>query len=142
MLSLTTSRLNPSCLPPLNAKPGTNLLPVPGFHSIEVLTYPLMVVDESAVKTGLGFSSAWINDGRLTSPTAARPNVHLFTFITVPSVLFCFFLICRNKGDGLHFVCALLKTSTADASILATSPRGRAKTLSSGHAFLPEAQIC
>jgi hypothetical protein len=58
MVSRTTSRLNPSCLPLLNANPGGLALPVPGFHSIEVLTYPLMVVEESAVIIVLAFSSA------------------------------------------------------------------------------------
>src|SRR5947209_858125 len=109
MVSLTTSRLNPSCLPLLKAKPGGLALPVPGFHSIEVLTYPLMVVAERAVIMVLAFSSACITDGRLTNPTAARPNVHLFTFITVPSVFGLF--VTRNEGDGLHFVCALLRSA-------------------------------
>jgi hypothetical protein len=47
-----------------------------------------MVVEESAVIMVLAFSSACITDGRLTKPTAAKPNVHLFTFISIPSVLF------------------------------------------------------
>src|SRR5439155_21050393 len=81
--------------------------PVPGFHVTSVLTYPLMVVEESAVINVLAFSSACIIDGRLTKPTAAKPNVHLSTFITVPSVFIFCYVFTRNEGDGLHFVGAL-----------------------------------
>jgi len=54
---------------------------VPGTHHTDALTYPLIVVEDSAVITGLAFSSACVTEGRLTNPAAARPIVHLFTFI-------------------------------------------------------------
>jgi hypothetical protein len=60
-----------------------------------VSTYPLKVVDESAVATVLGCSSALAADARLTTPTAARPSVHLLNFILVPPMLlvpFCFYM--------------------------------------------------
>src|SRR5688572_22008379 len=50
-----------------------------------------MVVEESAVMTELTFSSACTNEGSVTRPTAASPNVHLCTFIFVPSVLFVYY---------------------------------------------------
>jgi hypothetical protein len=40
-------------------------------------------------------------------PTAAKPNVHLFTFITVPSILFFVFINYRSDGIGHRFVGAL-----------------------------------
>jgi hypothetical protein len=40
-----------------------------------------MVVEESAVMTGLAFSSALAADAKLTSPRAARATVHLLYFI-------------------------------------------------------------
>jgi len=40
-----------------------------------------MVVEESAVITELAFSSAVPTAGRLTSPTAAKANVHFSNFI-------------------------------------------------------------
>src|SRR5579862_7710600 len=40
-----------------------------------------MVVFESAVCRGVIFSSARAADARLTTPTAARPTVHLLNFI-------------------------------------------------------------
>jgi hypothetical protein len=67
-----------------------------------------MVVAERAVIIELAFSSACIIDGMLTKPTAAKPNVHLLTFINCSFRLF--FIFCfstRNEGDGLHFVGAL-----------------------------------
>src|SRR5438105_11868398 len=79
-------------------KPGTKALPVPGFHSAEVSTYPLMVVAESAVIIELAFSSACIIDGRLTRPTAAKPNVHLFTFIYCSFHLFFCFVFYSKRG--------------------------------------------
>jgi hypothetical protein len=50
-----------------------------------------MVVVESAVSTGLNLvvSSALTAEAMLTTPTAARPKVHLLNFI-VPPVLFVF----------------------------------------------------
>src|SRR5690349_19630429 len=65
------------------------------FHCADVSTYPLMVVEESAVITALAFSSALTADARLTTPTAARPSVHLLNFILVPPmlvVLVCFYM--------------------------------------------------
>src|SRR5260370_12818013 len=40
-----------------------------------------MVVEERAVSTWFGFSSAGEKAGRLTTPAAANANVHLFIFI-------------------------------------------------------------
>src|SRR5208282_1701815 len=56
-----------------------------GLNSIEVSTYPLRVVFESAVcnwlNLGVVASSARATEARLTTPSAARPNVHLLNFI-------------------------------------------------------------
>src|SRR5437763_483977 len=83
MRSWTTSRLNPSdLLGELNLYGGTLALPVPKFHCIEVSTYPLKVVDASAVVTELGFSSAGAVDARLTTPKAANAIVHFSNFIS------------------------------------------------------------
>jgi hypothetical protein len=51
-----------------------------------------MVVFDSAVFTWLIFvSSARAAEVKLTTPTAARPNVHLLNFMFVPPVLVCCF---------------------------------------------------
>jgi hypothetical protein len=49
-----------------------------------------MVVDESEVSTVLAVvaSSALTAEARLTTPTAARPNVHLLNFIGSSSVVY------------------------------------------------------
>src|SRR5690349_22691268 len=84
-LTSTTFRLNPSSLPtPSKARPGRLASPVPGFQMMDVSTYPLRVVADTAVCTWLiGFaSSACTADARLTTPPAAKPNVHLLNFIS------------------------------------------------------------
>jgi hypothetical protein len=48
-----------------------------------VSTYPLRVVEESAVKTELGFSSAFEVPGRLSTPALIRATVHELHFILV-----------------------------------------------------------
>src|SRR5688572_2521917 len=95
MVTLAALRLNPSCLPELKAKAGGVALPVPVSQCIEVLTYPLMVVDERAVQTLfiLSLSSASASAGMLTSPSAARLVVHLFTFILCSFRLFVLFCL-------------------------------------------------
>src|SRR6059036_1197825 len=60
---------------------GTLAFPLPGSQWIDVLTYPLTVVGVTAVSIGFNFSSACEPAGRPTSPAAASPSVHLFTFI-------------------------------------------------------------
>src|SRR6266702_4139105 len=58
-------------------------VPFPGLQEAEVSTYPLKVVAESAVITSLGFSSACVTAGRLTSPAPTNPNVHPFNFMCI-----------------------------------------------------------
>ena len=85
----------------LNLYGGTLALPVPGFHSIDVSTVPLMVVEESAVNTELGFSSALTADAKLTTPRAASATVHLLNFIRssdmIVSIL-AYLMHCRGKN--------------------------------------------
>jgi hypothetical protein len=50
-----------------------------------------MVVEESAVWTAFAFSSALAADARLTTPTAAKPNVHLLNFIVPPNICLSMF---------------------------------------------------
>src|ERR1039457_1051167 len=91
IVSWTTSRLNPSALfTLLNLYGGKLALPVPGFHSADVSTYPLIVVEERAVITGLAFSSALAADDKLTTPRAARATVHLLNFISSSDVYACY----------------------------------------------------
>src|SRR6185369_12274519 len=52
-----------------------------------------MVVEESAVCTALNFSSAFAAEARLTTPTAAKPMVHLLNFIWFLYVGCCLFLV-------------------------------------------------
>ena len=42
-------------------------VPAPGTHQTELLTYPLIVVEESDVMSGLAFSSDRAPKGRLTN---------------------------------------------------------------------------
>src|SRR5689334_23278671 len=77
-----TLRLKPSALLGLfQPYPGTLALPVPRFHCAEVSTYPLRVVADSAVRTELGFSSACVTAGKLTTPALSKPNVHALNFM-------------------------------------------------------------
>ena len=96
-MSLTTSRLNPSCLlGVLNAYGGGLASPVPGFQIADTFTYPLMVVEDSAVRIGDGFSSA-IN-GIVTKPAAASAKVHFCTLVCfIP--MFCW-LVCFALGHN------------------------------------------
>jgi hypothetical protein len=60
-----------------------------------------MVVFESAVCTALNFSSARAADARLTTPTAARPTVHLLNFIWfLRGCLLMFSLLCACALQG------------------------------------------
>src|SRR6266576_2243365 len=58
-----------------------------------------MVVEESADCTALSFSSALAAEARLTTPTAAKPKVHLLNFIWF---LRCYLLFVVLFG-ALHF---------------------------------------
>src|SRR5947209_4214436 len=63
-----------------------------------------MVVAESAVSTWCGAaSSACATDPRLSTPAAAKANVHLFNFISVPpAIVFLLFVLCialRGEND-------------------------------------------
>src|SRR5213592_2368077 len=67
-----------------------------------------MVVDERAVQTWFIFSSADPGSGALTSPRAARPIVHLLTFILLflPSIWFCFFSVPPRAGRQWNGHCS------------------------------------
>src|SRR5437867_3537492 len=75
MVSETTSRLKPSCFDagPSQARPGMLASLVPGFQIADVLTYPLMVVAESALATA--FSSACATEARLIMPADRSAEV-------------------------------------------------------------------
>src|SRR5439155_19380926 len=101
----TTLRLEPSCLAgPSYCRPGKMTFPVQNFQIAEVSRYPLSVVDDAAVITWLlGFSSACAIDPRLTTPPAARANVHLLNFIrsSCDDVLVRFYEIQGQKQFAL-----------------------------------------
>jgi len=88
-----------------------------------------MVVEDSAVITELaGFSSAWATDARLTNPTAAKPAVHLLTFIRSSVLLLVMFLFPvllylrgQNRFTLAHQNRCLCGDFYAEASGLTTS---------------------